>query len=75
MAVVEVELEVEAETTRDMEVGPLIPITPVASEVAQEAPRAGITVTITGRETDGESVSIRRTTAAVAAIEVCPLLL
>lgn len=73
-AEVEVELELEVETTKDMEVGPLIPITPVASEVAQEAPRAGITVRITGRETDGESASTRSTTAAEAATEVCLLL-
>lgn len=73
-AEVELELELEVETTKDMEVGPLIPITPVASEVAQEAPRAGITVRITGRETDGESASTRNTTAAEAATEVCLLL-
>lgn len=66
--------ELEAGTTKDMEVGPLISITPIASEVAQEAPRAGITGRIIGTETDGENVIIRSTTAAAAATEVCLLL-
>lgn len=65
------EVVVEVETTKDMEVGPLIPITPVASEVAQEAPRPGIIVIITGREMDGETESIQSTTA-VGLTEVCP---
>lgn len=52
-----------------MEVGPLIPITP-ASEVAQEAPRTGIIVIITGREMDGETESTQSTMVAVGPIEV-----